>query len=440
MVVVDALLGTGVRGELRDPVRAAVEVIRSARAARVPVVAVDTPTARRPDVGRPVRPRRQCRPDGDVPPARRPGLRTKIGARAGGQGARRADRDPVGGGSWLRSASPACREVLLVAAVAVAVVLLAAGLTALLPREGQSLVFHTPLLIVVLVARHRPRALADRPRAEGRPTLRVRGRALLSRPVVPPLDRRSAALDGSPASASTCSSSAAGSSARGAARRDEPGPARALVEQHDIASGTSRGPVAADPRRPALPRAAALRAGLRGARGAGPAAAAGAPPRDPRAVPVPDLRHPAGPPGLLRQRHLPVRPARRAARAAASRSTSRPSSAIDYAPDLRRKGLTGGIVYHDGVEDDARLALAVLGRRLPAAPSPRRASGRERPLLDGERLIGRRCRGCRDGDDPRGPGRTASSTPPASGQPTPRPFGARSTVPTRSSRVAARTS
>ena len=44
-VVVDALLGTGVRGELRDPIRAAVEVIRKARASGVPIVAVDTPTA-----------------------------------------------------------------------------------------------------------------------------------------------------------------------------------------------------------------------------------------------------------------------------------------------------------------------------------------------------------------------------------------------------------
>src|SRR3954454_19554091 len=33
----------------------------------------------------------------------------------------------------------------------------------------------------------------------------------------------------------------------------------------------------------------------------------------------------------------------------------RPSSAVDWAPDLRRKRLTGAIVYHDGVEDDARL-------------------------------------------------------------------------------------
>jgi predicted small integral membrane protein len=43
------------------------------------------------------------------------------------------------------------RDVLIVAAVAVAVVLLAAGITALLPREGQAVVFHTPLLIMVLV-------------------------------------------------------------------------------------------------------------------------------------------------------------------------------------------------------------------------------------------------------------------------------------------------
>ena len=44
-VVVDALLGTGVRGALRDPVRSAVELILRARRAGVPVVAVDTPTA-----------------------------------------------------------------------------------------------------------------------------------------------------------------------------------------------------------------------------------------------------------------------------------------------------------------------------------------------------------------------------------------------------------
>jgi hydroxyethylthiazole kinase-like uncharacterized protein yjeF len=44
-VIVDALLGTGVRGQLREPVRSAVDVIRRGRESGVPVVAVDTPTA-----------------------------------------------------------------------------------------------------------------------------------------------------------------------------------------------------------------------------------------------------------------------------------------------------------------------------------------------------------------------------------------------------------
>jgi NAD(P)H-hydrate epimerase len=44
-VVVDALLGTGVRGALREPIRSAVELIGKARAMGVPVVAIDTPTA-----------------------------------------------------------------------------------------------------------------------------------------------------------------------------------------------------------------------------------------------------------------------------------------------------------------------------------------------------------------------------------------------------------
>jgi NAD(P)H-hydrate epimerase len=44
-VVVDALLGTGVRGALREPIRSAVDLVRRAHDARVPVLAVDTPTA-----------------------------------------------------------------------------------------------------------------------------------------------------------------------------------------------------------------------------------------------------------------------------------------------------------------------------------------------------------------------------------------------------------
>ncbi|MEO7119257.1 MAG: NAD(P)H-hydrate epimerase [Candidatus Limnocylindrales bacterium] len=44
-IVVDALLGTGVRGPLREPIRTAVDLINRARSEGVPVLAVDTPTA-----------------------------------------------------------------------------------------------------------------------------------------------------------------------------------------------------------------------------------------------------------------------------------------------------------------------------------------------------------------------------------------------------------
>ena len=38
---------------------------------------------------------------------------------------------------------------------------------------------------------------------------------------------------------------------------------------------------------------------------------------------------------------------------------SRRSATLDLAPTLRRDGLRGGLLYHDGVEDDARYTLAV---------------------------------------------------------------------------------
>jgi ADP-dependent NAD(P)H-hydrate dehydratase / NAD(P)H-hydrate epimerase len=44
-LVVDALLGTGVRGPLREPVRSAVELINRAHSEGIPVLAVDTPTS-----------------------------------------------------------------------------------------------------------------------------------------------------------------------------------------------------------------------------------------------------------------------------------------------------------------------------------------------------------------------------------------------------------
>jgi len=44
-LVVDALLGSGVQGALREPIRTAVDVVNLARGAGVPILAVDTPTA-----------------------------------------------------------------------------------------------------------------------------------------------------------------------------------------------------------------------------------------------------------------------------------------------------------------------------------------------------------------------------------------------------------
>jgi len=65
----------------------------------------------------------------------------------------------------------------------------------------------------------------------------------------------------------------------------------------------------------------------------------------------------------------------------------RPSSALEWAP-FRRRGLTGAIVYHDGVEDDARLALAVLRTATAGGAVAATRCRAEQPLLDGERLIG----------------------------------------------------
>ena len=47
---------------------------------------------------------------------------------------------------------PGLREVLVLVGGVVLVVLAAAGLTALLPSDGQAVVFQTPLLIGVLIA------------------------------------------------------------------------------------------------------------------------------------------------------------------------------------------------------------------------------------------------------------------------------------------------
>ncbi|HET9346722.1 MAG TPA: NAD(P)H-hydrate epimerase [Candidatus Limnocylindrales bacterium] len=83
-VVVDALLGTGVRGALRDPIRAGVDVVNRARAAMVPVLAVDTPTAVDLSSGQPSDP--AVRADLTITFHRpKTGLRTKMGAALAGR-------------------------------------------------------------------------------------------------------------------------------------------------------------------------------------------------------------------------------------------------------------------------------------------------------------------------------------------------------------------
>lgn len=83
-IVIDALLGTGVHGELREPIRSAVELINRARAAMVPVLAVDTPTAVDLSSGQPSDP--AVRADLTITFHRpKTGLRTRMGAALAGR-------------------------------------------------------------------------------------------------------------------------------------------------------------------------------------------------------------------------------------------------------------------------------------------------------------------------------------------------------------------
>jgi hydroxyethylthiazole kinase-like uncharacterized protein yjeF len=83
-LVIDALLGTGVQGTLREPILSAVEVCLRAGAAGVPVLAVDTPTAVDPTSGAPSDP--VVRADVTITFHRpRTGLLTRTGSRLAGR-------------------------------------------------------------------------------------------------------------------------------------------------------------------------------------------------------------------------------------------------------------------------------------------------------------------------------------------------------------------
>ena len=66
----------------------------------------------------------------------------------------------------------------------------------------------------------------------------------------------------------------------------------------------------------------------------------------------------------------------------------RPEAALEFAPQLRREGLQAGIEYHDGVEDDARFALAVLRTALGLGAVAVTRVRAEAPLLAGGLAIG----------------------------------------------------
>ena len=70
----------------------------------------------------------------------------------------------------------------------------------------------------------------------------------------------------------------------------------------------------------------------------------------------------------------------------------RPDAAIEFAPQLRREGLQAGILYHDGVEDDARFTLAVLRTAMGLGALAATRVQAAAPLLDGGHAIGVRAR------------------------------------------------
>ena len=105
--------------------------------------------------------------------------------------------------------------------------------------------------------------------------------------------------------------------------------------------------------------------------------------------------------GVLRRRPDAVRHAGRPPR---RRLAPPPVEAdtLEFAPTLRPEGLRGGLLYHDGVEDDARYTLAVVRTAL-ADGRAWRSPGSERPGSAGRRRRRARGRpGARPGDR-RGP-------------------------------------
>ena len=77
----------------------------------------------------------------------------------------------------------------------------------------------------------------------------------------------------------------------------------------------------------------------------------------------------------------------------------RPEAAMAFAPQLRREGLQAGILYHDGVEDDARFTLAVLRTALGMGSVAATRVRAEGTIIEDGRAIGVRARDLTTGSE-----------------------------------------
>ena len=149
-IVVDALLGTGVRGRLREPVRDGGRGHPPGPRGRDPRPCRGHADRRGPHLGRSVGPGRARGPDRDLPPPEdRAALEDRAGARRADP--RRPDRHPARRRTVADAPAGRPRGAAASPPRSCSSCSLPPTATALLPREGQAVVFHTPLLIVVLV-------------------------------------------------------------------------------------------------------------------------------------------------------------------------------------------------------------------------------------------------------------------------------------------------